>query len=364
MYIENKKVSKHIVYLLYFFFIIYYNYYGEDMKDNIIVKIDNMGSIDNITSDTRYINIDMSKCNDKVIDYFINNGSDYLYADTINNINGFIYAPYDVFMSSEKIIKNVLNDKIKKFNKMELVRYLYISLGRIVNTSIEDNYLSDINNIWTALDKKTVNNASVCKIFSYLLKRVNIKSELINNDIKGNMAIKVKVDGKTLILDLYNDIYNIQGGFKTKFFDKYNDDKVMDKKVSYISDEYMDYYLDEMLSDINENNVLEDILYRTQDMFDFNSIGTYELSKIYSDIFNKYARGYDIRISNLFVYDKKMGREHFLVFSLDDKLYSYNYNKGCFISVNSDILLSNFYDNKIGFYSEEDYIFGEKGMVM
>ena len=353
-----------MVYLLYFFFILYYNYYGEDMESNIILNIDNMNSVDKINSDTKYINININNYDDEIIDYFINNGTDFLYSDTINNINGFIYTPYDIFVSGEKLIKKILDDRIKEFTKIELVRYLYTSLGRIVNTSIEDNYLSDINNIWTALNKKTINNSSVCKIFSYLLKRVGIENELINKDIKGGLAVKVKIDNKTLILDLYNDIYNIQGGFKTKYFDKYNDDKKMDKKIGYISDEYMNYYIDESLKDINGDNILEDILFRTGDMFDFNSIGTYELSKIYSDIFDKYARGYDIKISNLFVYDKKMGREHFLVFSYNDNMYSYNYNKKHFIKVNSDILLSNFNNNKIGFYSEEDYIFGEKGMVM
>lgn len=334
------------------------------MKDNIIIKIDNMDSINSITSDTKYIDINIDNVNDEIIDYFINNGKGYSYSCSINNINGFIYTPYDIFIRGEDIIKRILNNKNNNLNKIEIVRYIYISLGRILSSSIDDNNFTNINNVWESLDKGIVNNSSICKILSYLLKRMGINCELINKGINGSTAVKVDIDNKTLILDLYNDIYNIQAGFKTKYFDKYNDDKKIDKKIGYISDEYMDYYIDNALKNINSDNILEDILYKTQDMFDFNSIGTYELSKIYSDIFNKYARGYDIKISNLFVYDKKMGREHFVVFSYEDKMYSYNYNKGQFISVSSDILLSNFNNNKIGFYSDEDYIFSEKGMVM
>lgn len=326
------------------------------MKSSVILKVDSMATTDDISKDTKYINFDISSVNDEIVNYFINNGNDFYYT-----ADGFIYATYDVFYKGEEIIKEVLSGK-DGLKDIELVRYLYISLGKIVSSSMEDNRLSNINNIWESLVNRKVNNISLCKLFSYLLKRVNIDSEIINNSLDGNLALKVHLKKEDLILDLYNDLYNIQGGFKTKYFDKYNDNINIDKKVNYISDNYMDYYTNEALKELDSNNILEDILRKTETMLDINNIGTDELAKIYKDIFDKYARGYDIKISNLFVCG--IEKEPFIVFSYDDKLYSYNYKKGCFILVNSDILLSNFNDEKIGFYSEEDYLFKEKGMVV
>ena len=56
----------------------------------------------------------------------------------------------------------------------------------------------------------------------------------ITMPVNGNIGNKIYVDDSFLIVDLYNDLYNIQGGFSTKYFDKYNDNKDIDRKIFYI----------------------------------------------------------------------------------------------------------------------------------
>lgn len=366
--VNIRKFSKLIVYLLSFFIFVLYNYYGDNMNSsNVIVKINTKKDIDKIDNNTKYINISIDSLDNEGLDYFLLNGSSFSYSDTINNRNGFIYASYDMFKKGENIIETIIYSMPSNLSDIEKVRYIYIYLGKILNVDINtfDNKndsvsfdrISTINNIWGALSKCKVNDMVASKIFMYICFRIGIKCELISSSIKGNIANKVFVGDNFLVVDLFNDIYNIQGGFCTKFFDKYNDDKDMDRKIGYIKDEYLNYYIDTSIKNISisNDNVLKDILSTTSNILNINNIGSYELFKLYRDIFDKYVPGYDIKINNLFVCSDGINKDHFIVFNYGDTYYSYNYNKKCFISIDYNVLLDNINNKRIGIYEEEDF---------
>lgn len=336
-------------------------------KGSIIVNINSIKDIEKINKDTKYINISIDNVDIGVIDYFLVNGKDYLYSDSINNINGYIYVDYDMFVGSEKVINNVIDSMPSNLSNIEKIRYVYIYLGKILSSdinTIEDknevisfSNISTINNIWGSINKGKTNDITVSKIFMYILNRIGIKSELINSSVNciGNKIYLE--DNKFIVVNLFNDLAYIQGGFCLRFFDKYNSDKRMDKKLGYISDEYTDYYLNKTLSDIDllESNVVEIILSLTEKIIDIDSIGTLELSKIYSDIFDKYLPNYDVRINNFYVIDNS-NKKHFIVINYGEEYYSYNYNKKCFMKVKYEDIYKNLENHLIGLYNDENFI--------
>ena len=332
---------------------------------NIIVNIKNMDDIKKIDDNTKYINISIDEVDNNVIDYFIVNGSNYSYSDVIGERSNFIYIDYDTFKRSEEIIKNIIDGIPSNLNEMEKVRYIYISLGKIVsmdinnidskNESISFNTISTINNIWGCIDKRSISDISISKLFMYILGRIGIKSELITSGINGNIANKVYVGDDYLIVNLYNDIYNIQGNFSTKYFDKYNDNRDIDKKIGYIKEDYVNYYLDNDIRDnLDSKNIIYSLLSITSKYLNINYIGTYELYLIYKEIIDKYNLR-DINIYNFFVNKGEYHKEHFIVIGSNDIYYSYNYNKGCFIRVDKDIIYDNMKNKKIGIYENEDF---------
>ena len=76
-----------------------------------------MKDIENITDNTKYINLSINIVDVNVIDYFLLHGQNYMYTDTIDNKNGFIYANYDMFKSGEAIIDNILNNFMRYAKK-------------------------------------------------------------------------------------------------------------------------------------------------------------------------------------------------------------------------------------------------------
>lgn len=343
---------------------------------DIIVNIKNVKDIDNISSNTKYINIAIDCVHKEVIDYFLLNGSKYSYSDSIDGRNGFIYASYDMFKNSENIINNIIDNIPCNLSQLEMVRYIYIALGKFLSSDINTmndkneiisfNKISTINNVWGAISKGRVGDTVLSKIFMYLCSRLGIKCELISASIKGNTANKVYIDNTFLIVDLYSDIHNIQGGFSTKYFDKYNNDKNMDKKIFYIKDEYMDYYVDNVLKNLgcNNDNVLVDILNLTSNIIDVGNIGSFELYKIYRNIFDMYATGYEISVNNLFISSGFDEREHFTLFGYNDNYYSFNYNKNSFVNIDINILYDNIKNKRIGVYDDEDFEIRVKGVAL
>jgi len=366
-----------MVYLLSFFLFVCYTYNGDNMnKGNIIVSVKNMNDIKNIDSDTKYINLCLDVVNLDVIEYFLLNGKNYLYSDSFDNKSGYIYANYDMFKEGEYLISKIINNMPNDLNDIEKVRYLYTCLGKILcsdinimndkNDSISFNDISNINNIWSALSSRKVSDVIVCKIFMYVCFRCGFKCELISTNIRGNLANKVTAGDGSLIVDLYSDLSYIQGGFITRYFDKYNDNKEIDKKIRYIKDEYMDVYVDNVLKnmDYNDDNVIKDILYFTSNLLDVCNIGTVELCIIYKNIFDKYAVGYNVKVNNLFVGGKSKTKKHFTLFSYNDNYYSFNYNDGSFMSLDYNILYDNIKNNAIGVYDNENFELLEERVIL
>ena len=128
-------------------------------------------------------------------------------------------------------------------------------------------------------------------------------------------------------------------------------------------------FLRDILTDLKEIDytdemLLEKILRVLERYLDINSIGVIELSKLCKDIFDKYCPNYDIRISNLFLIENMGGREHFIVINYNNKFYSYNYNKKCFVSMDYDIIYNNIKNNKIGVYDDEKFNFIDGRLVL
>lgn len=343
---------------------------------NVIVSVNTMNDISNINNNTKYINLSIDSFNSDVINYFLEYGKGYSYTDTINNKNGFIYATYSMFKNSENIINGIINNIPSNLSNIEKIRYLYIALGKILsadintmdnkNEKISFSSVSVINNIWGSITSGKTTSACISKLLMYLCSRIGIKSELINSDINGNIGNKIYVDDSFLIVDLYNDLYNIQGGFSTKYFDKYNDNKDIDKKIFYIKNSYINEIIDNELRglDYTKDNMLSDILEVLERSINISDVGVIELAKICKDIFDKYTPNYDIRINNLFLLDSDESKEHFIVISYDNSFYSYNYNKQCFIKMSYDVITKNIKDNKIGIYKGEDFYCKESRLVL
>lgn len=341
---------------------------------DIIVSIGKMSDIKKITENTRYINLSIDKVDMEVIDYFLLHGQDYMYTDSIDGKSGFVYANYDMFCEGERLIDSIMDMMPLGISSTFMVRYIYIRLGKVLSVDINTidkkndvlsfGTISTINNIWGALAKRKVTNTSMCKIFMYLCSRVGISSEIVNSSLSGNMANKFLIEDDVILADLFSDICYIQGNFMTHYFGKYNNDKVMDKRIGYITSDYSDYFIDRVLKDISytDSDIVYKILSLTEKIIDVYMIGSYELGSIYKYIFDKYCPNYDIRINNFYVFDGN--REHFIVINYNDKYYFYNYNKRCFAKIDYKDIYSNFENKRIGLYNEEEFCFDKEGVVI
>lgn len=344
-------------------------------KESIIVTLNSIKDIDKISKDTKYINLCIDNVDMELINYLIDNGKDYLYSDCINDINGFVYVDYDMFMNSEMVINNIINSINSDYSVIEKIRFVYIYLGKIlcrdINVNMDKNEIvsfsniSTINNIWGCIYKRRCTDISISKLFMYILSRIGIKSELVNSGVN-SIGNKIFIDDDNfIIVNLFDDLSYIQGGFITKYFDKYNNDKNIDRKINYIRDEYCDYYIDKALSNIDylDDDVVRGILSITEKIIDIRNIGSYELSMIYSNLFKSYLPNYDVRINNFYV-NGDSGREHFIVINYGDNYYSFNYSKNSFISVSYDELYKNIKNNLIGLYDDEDFVINKKEVLV
>ena len=160
---------------------------------DVIVSISSVKDIEKITDNTKYINIAIDNYDADVINYFINNGFYYSYYDSINGNNGFIYTNYNTFKMGEEIIAGIINNMPNDLNDLEKVRYLYVTIGKIISIDIntlEDknevisfNNISMVNNIWGCLSLGKCSNISICKLLMLLCSRLNIRCELVSNSI-------------------------------------------------------------------------------------------------------------------------------------------------------------------------------------
>lgn len=167
------------------------------MKNNhsLVVSVSTIKDIDKIKENTKYINIDITNCNHDIIDYFLKNGKNYLYSETIDGTKGYIYVSYDEFSKAESIINAIYADMPNDLSKLEIARYLYTCIAKYVffdiniipekNETYSFSLTSNINNLWGSLSIGRVTDISAAKIYYYLCRRLDIEISLeINHDTK------------------------------------------------------------------------------------------------------------------------------------------------------------------------------------
>lgn len=345
-----------------------YNYNGDRMnRDNIILTIKNMEDIKKIkNSKIKYLNIDIVNVDKDVINYLKNNGKKYLYAESIDNRNGYIYVDYNTFFMGEKLINNIISNVPDNLTEIEKAKYLYVTLGKIIgydintipekNETCNFNSINTINNIWGSLNNLKATNQSYCKLYLYLCSLLNIKCEIISVNHNGFLCNKLTINNNSLIVDLTADIPFIEAGFKTRKFSNYNDELELDKKIGYIKDNYNEIKIDKVLKNINQddNNFVFNFLVDTQKIIKIDNIKPIELGIIYDMLFHKYCPDNRIIINNLYLNDIYNNKEHFILISYNNMHYSYNYNKQTFMNISEKELINNLENEKIGVYLNEN----------
>lgn len=346
-----------------------YNYNGDSMNTKYplilnILSIDDVQKIEN-NSVTEYINIDIKHPNIDINNYLVENGFKYSYSD----INGYIYVDYETFINGEKVLDDIIKNIPTNLNDLELCKYLYIKLAKTLKYDINImtekndafcfNDINTINNIWGALSNKKATNISYTKTFTYLCSLVGLNCEVIetNNYKYKKNKINLMVDNNpiTIICDITQDVPYIQGNFQTRFFGNYNDEYEMDKKIKYINNNYSDKIIEKVGQNINysSDNILMELLLKTQNIIDVKNIGAVELGIIYEMIFNKYIPLNHISINNLYANNIYNNREHFILISDNLHHYCYNYKNETFLEINENDLLKNIKSERIGIYLKE-----------
>ncbi len=357
------------MYLLYFFFFLAYNYNGDTMnRDSIILTVKSMNDIEKLkyNNKIKYLNIDLIDIDKEAILYLKEKGKKYLYADSINNKNGYIYVDYDTFIKGEKIINDIILNIPIEASDIEIAKYLYVNLGKRIGYDINSVYeknenfnfeeVSVVNNIWSSIVNGKGTNQSYCKLYLYLCSLFNINCEIVTVNTKGYLCNKITINGKHLIVDLTKDAAFIQANFKTRYFSNYNDELELDKNISYINDIPIDIKLDKKLKkiDYDSDDVMLAFLESTQDDINISKIKPIELGIIYDLLFKKYLPDLEIKINNLYINCLSNIKKHFILITYNNNHYSYNYNKHTFMKIEEQKLLDNLKSEKIGLYLDED----------
>jgi len=335
-------------------------------KEQLILSIYDINDLSKLekNNNLKYINIDITNPNKKIIDYLLTNGRNLSYTNIINNKPNYIYITYDYFKKGQLLIDELIKSIPITLNDIEKSKYLYIKLGSFlgydINSIEEKNEIIDlstthmINNIWGAISNAKGINKSITELYFYLCRLANIECKIATINNFGYQKNIITIDNTDIIVDLTQDIPYIQSGFKTRFFGTYNDDEELDKKIGYLKEEYNEKKLEIALKklDYSSNNFFEQILLRTQDIIGVSNIQPIELGIIYNDIFNKYCPNQNISINNLYISTENK-KEHFILITHNDKHYSFNYSKNSFVEIKREELTKNIEDKKIGIYDDE-----------
>ena len=330
-------------------------------KSSLTIQISDITDVDKITKNTKYINLDITNLSHDVINYFLEHGQKYLYSDKIDDVLGYTYASYDDFVRAEEIIDLIYAKMPSNLTKLEMAKYLYVNIGKYVTYDINSDYektplynldlMSKVNNLWSSLALGRVNDKSASKIYYYLCRRLSINVDIVKHNYE--FLNKLVINNQMLVVNIFKDIPYIKIGMHTRFFATYNDDKLLDKKINYLRNEYKDYYIDRELKNIDYTNkdCVKEVLVRTKKLVNIDYINPTELSVIYNDIFEKYCANYNVKINNLFLNKNEKG--HFIMISQDDDHYSYNYRKKTFVNVSKTDITYNLKMEKIGLYVGE-----------
>lgn len=339
------------------------------MKDSsqIRMNINNMDDIKKLetTPTIKYLNIDIMNPNLEVIYYLIDHGQNYSYSEKIDNQNGYIYVSHEIFKQSQLFILDIINSIPIDLNELEISRYLYITIGK--NLGYDINILPDknetfslkdiniINNIWGCLSNTKGTNASFSKLYLYLCRIMNIDCKLITTSKLGYLKNILTIDNTNIIVDITQDIPFIQAGFKTKNFTGYNDNLELDRKISYIKDDYSENKIEVALRnlDYTKKDLFKTILLRTQEIIGASNLKPIELGTIYELIFAKYCPNYNISINNLYIHDIYNTKEHFILINYEEEYYSYNYTRNSFVQISKEEITKNIENKKIGIYLNE-----------
>ena len=317
-----------------------------------------------INKNYKYINIDITNPNKKIIDYLLTNGQNLLYTSIINDHPGYIYIDYDIFKKGQLLINELIKSIPNDFNDLEKCKYLYVKLGSFIgydintiqekNETINLSTINTINNIWGAMSNGKGTNKSIVELFFYLCKLAKIECKIVTINNFGYKKNIITIENTEIIVDLTQDIPYIQSGFRTRFFGTYNDDENLDKNIGYLKGEYSEKKLETSLKKLDYTSVdfFQQILLRTQDIIGVSNIQPIELGIIYNDIFNKYCPNQDISINNLYIRTTTK-KEHFILITHNKKHYSFNYNRNTFVEITEEELKKNIEDKKIGIYDDE-----------
>lgn len=332
-------------------------------KSSKILLVSTIKDLDKITPSTKYINLDITNPNHDIIEYFIQNGENYLYSDIIESVPGYTYISYEKFLKAENLIDIIYASMPSNLNKIEIAKYLYINIARCLSSDINANQnkseiynlslMSTINNLWGSLSEGIATDISASKIYYYLCRRLDIDVSLVIDEESNTSLNKLLIDNQTLITDIYEDIAYIWCNMQTRHFATYNDDTIVDKKIKYLKNKYTDYYLDKVLKNIDytKEDCVYTILNKTKEIIDINSIKPVELSVICKYLFDKYCPNYNIKINNLYL--NNSNKFHFLMISYNDNHYSYNYKQKAFIKIKDEEIIDNLSLGKICLYHNE-----------
>ena len=338
------------------------------MKDSKQLRM-NISSMDDIkklekNKDIKYLNIDILNPDLEVIYYLIDHGQNYSFSDLIENKKGYIYVSHEVFKQSQLFILDIINHIPTSLTEIEMARYLYITIGK--NIGYDINALPDknetfslqniniINNLWGSLNITKGTNSSFCKLYLYLCRIMNIDCKIITTGQSGYLKNILTIDNTNIIVDITQDIPYIQAGFKTNNFTGYNDNLEIDRKISYVNDNYNELIIENNLKnlDYSKNDIFQTILLKTQEIIKVENIKPIELSIIYDIIFTKYYPNHEISINNLYIQNTK-NKEHFILITHNKKYYSYNYSKSSFVEIPKEEIEKNIGTKKIGTYQNE-----------
>ena len=174
-------------------------------------------------------------------------------------------------------INYIMSSIPDNLTELEKIRYIYIELGKLF--SYDYRVIADESIIDEKVDyaSEKIGRYKTCYQISEILKTLingmlpNCRARVVERKINGRSFKREHVatevitkDGLKLLLDLTLDLSNIQSGMRTKEFGYCTNEngdydiisqaecKNMDKKLGFITEKYMDDYIEEFKEKINK----------------------------------------------------------------------------------------------------------------